>query len=236
MNSLDPILTYHMNEAETKAYKLCLIWQDITDKELPNYKKDKDKLRKNGDPRKSLLFKYCYKLVRETEGIITDADYPLYMMAQIHTLKSIKEGDMHALITSQCLVGDKAWRRWQMWKKKYDKAHLITEKDHNVEQVATQTRVNNDLLQTKNFLVKKFNGEPTFEQFQQAFKELFVIKWSAIGKLSPFYILLSPFVKRALNGRQIERVFVKDLRVYQPSITKQVEDYFKTLFTYEFKS
>ena len=116
MNPLERILKYDMSPEEAKAYKLCLLWDSICQKEMPNYKFSKSKA--SGDPRKSLLFRYCYKLLKETKGLIGDKDYRLYITAQIHVLCSITDGEVHALISPQCLTGDKAWRRWKLWKER----------------------------------------------------------------------------------------------------------------------
>lgn len=56
---LEAILDYEMDELEGKAYKLCLIWLDRSRKVFPEYQ---HMGMKRGDPRKSLIFKVCYKL------------------------------------------------------------------------------------------------------------------------------------------------------------------------------
>ena len=111
MFDLEAILHYQMPPLEAKAYKLALLWQDATAKEYPEY--NHIRLRKKGDPRKSLLFKYCYKLARETQGLIPDEQYPLYILAQLHILKHIATDNLHARIGPEILCGEKAWWRWK---------------------------------------------------------------------------------------------------------------------------
>jgi len=65
MTDLELIIKYKMNDMESKAYKIALIWQEECRKEIPN--EQYIRLKKNSDPRKSILFKHCYKLAKETK-------------------------------------------------------------------------------------------------------------------------------------------------------------------------
>ena len=229
-NPLEPILKYELNELEAKSYKLCLLWDAVIQKELPNY--HTTRLKKTGDPRKCTLFKYCYKLATETNGLIEDKEYKLYITAQVQVLKSITQDKMHALIEPHCLVGDKAWRRWEMWKNQFDK--LKNEKSQKLVSIdSTPTNIRAYLTQTKAFLIEKFGDLPTWEQFALAYKQLLVVNWGRIGKLSPYYILLSPFVKKATGGR-LNTAFRVNFEVYRSSITNEVEVYMQEMFPNEF--
>jgi hypothetical protein len=75
-----------MTELESRAYKLTLLWLDLEPKSV-SWNTNMQKWRAKGDPRKSLIFKQCYKLVRETQGILEERDYPLYVRAQLEILK-----------------------------------------------------------------------------------------------------------------------------------------------------
>ena len=55
----DAIVDYQMNELETRAYTLSLIWHERARKMFPNY--SHQKIKKSGDPRTGLIFKICYK-------------------------------------------------------------------------------------------------------------------------------------------------------------------------------
>src|SRR5579885_1638384 len=99
--NLDPIFEYNMNAEETLAYKLGLLWMAISDKLMPDYKYA-TRYPKKGDPRKSSLFKYCWKLSRETKGLIDVKDYKLYIAAQIHMLMAIEIGNTHPNIGPWC--------------------------------------------------------------------------------------------------------------------------------------
>jgi len=229
MSELELILQYEMTQMEAKAYKLALMWVKLTSKEFPGYQTSK--LPKNGDPRKGLLFKYCYKLATETNGLIENNEYRLYIMAQLQVLKSITDGEVHALIDPNCLCGPKAWNRWRLWKNKYDKR--ISEAK-TVEISATSTKVKAELTRTKQFLFSKFAGDYTEDQIKRTIQDRVMVKWITLGRVCPYYVLLSPFLLKALNGKNLDEVFVFDLNIYKPSISQDIKDFFKLEFALEF--
>ena len=106
-NPLDKIIEYNMTPMEAKAYKIALLWRVLFRKEFPNERLAKEKL---GDPRKSFVFKHCYKLANETQGSIDDKDYKLYILAQLQVMKNITDGKIHAMISPEILSGPKSWR------------------------------------------------------------------------------------------------------------------------------
>ena len=159
---LEAILDYDLDELEAKAYKLCLIWIERSRKIFPDYQHSG---MKRGDPRKSLIFKYCYKLVRETQGVLEDKDYALYIRAQLDVLRHINTGKKTApLIDANCLVGDKAWKRWKLWKRKYD---AVTSKPTELSQVTAPgiAKAISGLEFTKEFIVKTLGANASFEKY-----------------------------------------------------------------------
>lgn len=197
---------------EEKAYKLGLIWEELSKTIFPNYKHSR--FPKKGDPKKSSLFKYCYKLVRETCGLLGEDEYYFYVKAQLDILKSIKIGEEMPLVSPQILVGDKAWIRWKIWKKKYNNVVNTVEKIglaiYSVEEIKKE------LERTNLFLVGKFAGIPRKEQLLVKDIE----RWLNLGKLSPFFVMLSFLA----NLVKID----KDL--YEKSITEEVREIFKEIF------
>jgi hypothetical protein len=233
MWELEDILHYNMNPDEAKAFKIALMWQDLSRQEFPNYQHSR--LRKSGDPRKSLLFKYCYKLVQETKGLIPDHEYRLYVLAQLHILKYVATTKEHGLIDPIILVGDKAWKRWKIWKKKYDQKYrenITTSVDQQV--TASSSIVSNELKRTKKFLIEKFKTIPTFEHVKKSIQDLSMIRWVSLGRVSPYYVLLSPFVGKCLSGKTFIEVFFFDLSVYDKSISQDVKMFFRQEFANEF--
>lgn len=226
MSDLEPIIRYKMNDMEAKAYKIALIWQEECRKEIPN--EQYVRIRKNTDPRKSNLFKYCYKLAREIKGILNDEDIIFYVRAQIQILKSIKEGEIHALIEPHCLVGDKAWRRWKLWKYKFSKTigQLPTSEDAGVS--ASSSKIINDLKKDLEFINKnKINSLANFRKHKEDIR-----RWFNIGELSFYYAILSPWMKKIFSEEDLEF----DRIYYRSCLNPKIENFFKENFVYEFEN
>ena len=220
--NLDPIVEYSMPEDQALAYKIGLMWVNFSKRVFPNCKTAK--YPKKGDPRNSSLFRYCYKLQRETKGLIDPKEYKLYVMAQLHMLKAVEIDNAHPFIAAQCLIGDKSWVRWKMWKKKFDnieKAKTLKEVKLDKLDVAT---IKIELEKTKKLLDVKIKNE---SQFIEMAKD--IERWVSFGKVSGYYAVLSPWVKKHCPMKGV------DISQYRASITVEVEDYFNSLFSREFK-
>lgn len=212
MKDLELIIKYKMNDTEIKAFKVALMWQDLCKKEFPNERHIK--LSKNKDPRQTTLFKYCYKLIRETKGLLADdKEYYIYIVAQLQMLKLMKDGDIHALIEPQILVGDKAWKRWKIWKKRFDKKLSEMKTAEDLGLVTSPSQIKIELKNTKKFLSKYDQSKITKEQMN---------RWHKNNMISPYYVALSNFAKSMIDKF--------DNALYQPSITPEVEEFFKKEF------
>ena len=218
-----------MDQDECKAYQLALCWLENSQKLFPKY--NHLKLPKKGDPRKCLLFKYCYKLATETKGLIIDTDYELYIKAQLHILKAITLDDnTHPRIEPQILVGEKAWRRWKLWKKRYD-SRLGQVHNQSIETQLVKVKL--ALESTKVFLVKIFSGTPSLEKYKEAVDNRNLFRWINLGKISPYYLALSPYIS-ALFSEGIGKEVAVDLEVYRKSVDGEMfRDCFKELFPEE---
>lgn len=224
---LDAIVNYEMDELQALAYKLCLIWLKKSHEVFPNYNHAKFT---KGDPRKSLIFKYCYKCVRDNQGLLDEIDFPLYVTAQLETLKAIEDGDEHPLIDASCLCGPRAWRRWKMWGRKYENQTKF------VDQAPLKASTNKVILaleKTKEFLVQTFNGEPTIQKMQEAVINKNLYRWITVGKVSPFYLVISPYIAQVLPGENLQNAINFDLGIYRDSITPEIRTYFEEKFPQE---
>lgn len=222
MNELEPILKYKMNDFEAKAFKIGLMWEDECKKNI--FFDKYEKFKKGSDPRKTNLFKYCYKLSKEIYGIIPDNEIQLYIRAQIQVLKSIKEGKTHALISPHCLVGKKAWTRWKLWKRIYNKN---LNKNLTSEEVGIKIKesvIQNEFKRTYSFLKnnKLFERNNYFEKINE------ISRFISNGEISPFYVVLSPWIKIIFKEIPV------DIALYKPSITPSLENKFKEKFNHEF--
>jgi hypothetical protein len=224
------ITQYKMDEIESRAYKVSLIWINRSRKIFPNYQHQR---LKNGDPRKSLLFKICYKLIRETQGgILDEENYSLYVQAQLEVLKHIERNGGKPMIDANCLVGDKAWKRWKLWKNKYDKISLKPSeapKDINIG----EKRALEGLEKTKEFIFKSLGAEPTIEKYKEIYTNNNLFRWINFGKISPYYIAISPYIAKVLQPEDFKKINI-DLSLYKEYITDNVMQKFRTMFNYEF--
>lgn len=220
---------YNMNKLESLAYKVSLIWLEKSKKIFPNY--NHLKLRK-GDPRKSLIFKVCYKFVRETQGFVLEDDYPLYVQAQLDILRHINIGNEHPLIDVGCLVGDKAWKRWKLWKKKYDTASQIKSKSPQIK--VQNSKIYEALKRTKEFIKQSIGDKPNIEQYKSFESNQQLYRWINFGKISPYYLVLSPYIEKIINKEKIKKLNF-DLNIYKTGIDDNVKIFFKGLFGYEYE-
>lgn len=224
MKDLEPIIKYKMTDMEAKAYKIALVWQEECRRELP--KEQFVKLKANSDPRKSTLFKYCYKLAKEMKGILQDNEIPLYVRAQLQILKAIREGDVHALIEPHCLVGEKAWKRWKLWRYRYKKKLARTLGSDEIEVSAKSAKVISEIKATHSFLEKRgLLNFRTLEQNKDKMKS-----WISTGEVSPFYAVLSPWMTRIfgdLESLEFDKVY------YRSSIDPKAEEAFNETFAHE---
>ena len=221
-DGLESILQYRMNEMEAKAYKISLMWEQITKQELPDYRHER--VGSKGDPRKTSLFRYCYKLVTETKEQIPDNQYKLYVLAQIQMMKVLSNGNMHALVTPAILVGEKAWVRWQIWKNKFER--FCKNRQQSEQEKENKFHVVAAIRGSHNFLLDKL-GKVNEVTISQAIDDKRLLRWVNTEKISPYYILLCPHIQKRLNGDQSICNF--DLDVYKSSITNEIEEEFKKI-------
>ncbi len=221
-DELEPILEWNMPPLEAKAYKVCLLWLEISRKAFPNYKHS-NRLPKKGDPRKCNLFKFAYKLVREVQGLLSDTDYRLYIKAQMDMLKAINIGNTHPLIDVRCLCGDKAWVRWKMWKRKYDR--IKTNSSEIDLDSFTSKEICQALEKTKKFLISRLGENYKEDDIKNSTKDL--ERWVSLGKVSPFYVMLSSWALKYYKSDQI------DLTLHKKSLTQEIKDCFDEIFDCE---
>ncbi len=224
------ILDYKMNKVEAKAWKISILYLQLAQKHFPDYKHYRVG---KGDPRKTSLFKHCYKLVRECDKLLDDSEYRMYIVAQFAVLKNIVSNGEHAHVDPNILVGPKAWKRWLLWKRRFDK--LISQRVTVSAEKSSENKVYSDLRDTRKFLESKFT-ELTKEKIIDALKSRTIFRWVALSKMTPYYLVLSPAVQSWVtqNKADLLESFAIDLNYYKTSVTKDVEKFFKDEFAYEF--
>jgi hypothetical protein len=222
MKDLQPIISYSMDDTEAKAFKLALIWEEECSRELPGEKFDR--LKRGKDPRKTNLFKYCYKAVRELKGIVPDKELQLFVRSQIQILKSIGDGKSHALINPQCLVGDKAWKRWKLWKFKHDRNLSSIPSYEDLGIGFRESSILAELSASMDFIRNKgLDSERDYSARRTDWE-----RWISTGEISPFYCILSPRVRNIFEKMPF------DESLYRPAITPKIEKFFREMFENEF--
>ena len=233
---LEAILDHNMTPMEARAYKIMCLYNDIGRRKFPEqfrFKKPK------GDPRKKLLFKYCYKLLRETNHKLDDKEYFFYIHAQMDVIKMASEKHDHIpTILPTCLVGEGAWKRWLMWKSIFDQRKKQAENAEAVgidfNNVETVKRALSNDYET----MQKRLKELSYESVTKATDNRAVARWIATKLISPYYAILSPILNDWLKKRNLtlDSVFHVDFALFRPGITKETKEYFNGIFQHEYRS
>ena len=225
---LDAIVEHNMTPIEAKAVKIGILWMKLSKEVFPDY----NHMRvKRGDPRKSTLFRYCYKLIKETKGLLADDEYKLYIKAQLDVLKTITDGQVNAMITPNVIVGEKAWKRWLVWKKRYDKKALASNTKEAGIASHKDSHTINELEKTKKFFLRIFENDLKKEDVIEAIENRTMTRWLIQGKVSPYYAVLSPLMKKCFKD---ESKVNFNIPFYSGGITELVEVKYRSLFSYEF--
>ena len=93
------------------------------------------------------------------------------------------------------------------------------------------------LEKTKEFLVKTFSSDLSFNRFQESYLNNNIFRWINLNKISPYYIAISPYIKKLFNENDYKKINF-DTQVYMTCIDQSVIDKFNQLFVEEsdFKS
>lgn len=222
----------NLSAEEILSFKIANIWIELCEKYFPDYNHTHKKggnLKSN--PKKSIVFKMCYKLQRETKGLLEESDYPLYVRAQLEILKVQSKNNPLILIEPAVLVGDKAWKRWKLWKKKYDskiKAPVPTQINKS-----SYLKAKESIIRTKKFIESKLGSSPTIEDYKANRDN--ILNWLNFGSISPYYVVVSPYMNKIFKESDYKK-FNFDLGLYSICINDDVKSTFYQLFKYENES
>ena len=135
------------------------------------------------------------------------------------------------MIDANCLVGDKAWKRWKLWKRKYDAA---TAKPTEISQAVGPGVVKalDGLEKTKEFLAKTFGAAPGIDKYREAYLNNNLFRWANFGKISPYYLVISPHIAAVMTPEDLKRLNF-DPALYKSCITDEVMQRFKEMFPHE---
>lgn len=230
MSKFDAIFDWQMTKPEAEAYKIALIWEEEVDRRVPAHQKSPEWNRRNhipkkGDPRRGHLFKHCWKLRRSTRGLLEGDEYRLYILANITVLKAF-----NAYIEVNTICGDNAWLRWKIWKRHYDKKMAET-KNETPPPPITDTKVARELLRTKRFIFEKCEGEPSQEKITDFVEKEIFRSWILQGKVSMYYVVLSPYTKQHVKRLAENCGF--DPKLYEEKMTDDTVQFFNHEFSHE---
>jgi hypothetical protein len=203
-----------------------LLWHSLLQKYFPNMNFGRSK---QGDPRKSLAFKICYKLVRESFTYLDEKDYNLYVRSQLEVLKHLSQQHNNISVDINCLVGNQAWKRWLLWKSRYDKK--LKKPDQTRERTLIgEKKALAGIQSTYDFLNKNFGLSYLYEHLEVRKKDIII--WLNINKISPYYVVLSPFMKKLLSKDDLSAINF-DSKFYEECITPAVKSLYEKLFKNE---
>jgi len=230
--TLEAILLWKMTPDEASVYKLCLLWEKIIQAEMPNYRNNR--LPVKSDPRKSTIFRHCWKLFRETKDFIPETDYKIYILAQIRILKGLSNGSAHALIGPACLCGPNAWKRWKMWKYNFDKQSREETSKGNTDNICALTsEIERELKNTKTFFESMFGKNYKIQQIEDSISSKEIVKWVSFKKVSSYYLIMSPIINKKYS--ELDDTFSIDTEILKKSISDESIFSFREYFPNEFQ-
>jgi hypothetical protein len=130
------------------------------------------------------------------------------------------------LIEPHCLVGDKAWKRWKLWRYRLKKTlgKIPTADDIGIYSKTPKiiAELNSDF---------KFIAKMNCDKFDNMkIKKIDIVRWLNSGELSFYYAVLSPWIRKifSIEDLNFDQVY------YRSSINPEIEKFFKEKFYYEF--
>ena len=204
-NLTSKIDKFKLDPTEAKAWKVAILYLNTLEKVFPAYEKAKNVY--SGDPRKTNLWKYCFKLVRERGEEIGQFEWEQYIRAQLDIIK-INQGD-DGYVTPGCLVGDAAWGRWVVFKKSMN-AVAMQPSAEQVGIVVDLEKVRKSLKESREFLLKRLKVVSK-EVILKAHGERVLFRWAAQGFISPYFISLCDLIPKT---EEIFEKFSIDVKKY----------------------
>jgi hypothetical protein len=236
---LETIIEWNMTPEESETFHIALVYETEFKKMFFSDTKEslsyglslrRNCLPRRGDPRKSNLFRHCWKLRRETRGLLEKNEYKNYVKANLFIVK-VNGG----AVDPACITGDRAWIRYKVWKRRYDqKLSEINSQGGSVLKNTLNPKIFSEIDRTKKFLFEKCEGQPNFEKINKFIKDGIFKLWVATNKISYYYLTLSPFVEKSLQKDVLFSFCNASENLIRNSITPEILEYFKNEYRYEY--
>jgi hypothetical protein len=218
-NRYEVMMQYQMSPLEAKSYKLSCLYNDLLKEMFPTYASYKTS---KGDPRKTNIFKYCYKLAKETP--LKDNELWMYVKAQFDIMKSLEKNGFMPLIQPNCLVGEKAWKRWLVWKKKYQQK--LQQPKENILDIDKKF-ILSSLFHTKKFLEKRI-GTLEKEKIIDLLDKNTLQLWISTQQVCGYFVVLCETLDSWLKSKNLEHsIFNLDFEQYKKNIDKEIINFYK---------
>ncbi len=232
---LETIIDWKMSLEEGEVFHIALTYEQEYRRTFPD-ELDGQAIRRNSlprrsDPRRSNLFRQCWKLRRETRGLIEQYEYKNYIRANLFIIK-VNGGH----VEPNCITGDKAWIRYKVWKRRYDqKLADVGAQAPPPSTSTTSPKIIAEIDRTRKFLFEKCDGEPSFEKIKNFIDSGVFRLWVATSKVSPYYLALSAFVEKTKMKESLFSVCNASEALFCGKITQEIKDYFVYEYKYEFQ-
>lgn len=183
---------YHIDdEQEKKSIIIYYYYNFYFDKLFSNLTNKKININKK-DPRSSVLFRYCYKLQKETNGILDQKEYKDYVFCQLKFFKTyIEKTGKPVQIGPNILNIDKGWKKWKYFK------YILNKKKYSDKVLPC---INNDILESflkkdrsfleNKFIINKVNIKDNIDK---------LILWNKVGSLSNYFMA---FNQALINNKE----------------------------------
>lgn len=231
---LAAILDWNMTVDQAEVFHIALAYEqefrDMFGRTADGQSFRRNSLPLRSDPRKSNLYRQCWKLRRETRGLIPSSEYRNYIHGNMYIFQ-LKGREFEP----SCITGPKSWIRYKVWRRGYDRQLAEAGAQAPPPSISTTSpKIIIAIDSTRKFLAEKCGGQPTFEQIRGFIESGFFKIWVASNKVSPYYLALSPFVERTGKVSELFSVCSSSEAVFREKLTKEVKDYFKHEYRYEF--